>query len=114
MEAYVASVVSNKGEQDLLFSTAFITISVFLFVCFANISESYLKYGKFLRKLSVLIFGLHMFVYFYIELFFDRVLKICIDSLVMYGGVVIITIIVSIGIIYLSNFEKLKCLRNMY
>ena len=114
LEAFVASIVSKQGEQDLLFSTPLITALLFLLICFVNIPIRYLHYGKYLRKLSVLIFGLHMLIDFYIELFLDKVLKIKVNSLQIYGSVVITTLIVSFTIIYLSKFKRFKWLRRMY
>ncbi len=110
IEVYMAKYYADCEAASMFFAMPFVTIPLFLILCFIKIPERYLQAGRMLRKMSVLIFGLHMFVDFYV----GYILRPLLNSLAYYCVVIGVTCMLSCVIIKLSKTKYLKALHYMY
>lgn len=90
------------------------TICIFLAVSFSKCPNSVMTITKHLRKLSVLIFGLHMIVHFYFTSILGRFFEIKLNSLVNYVIILLITITLAEIIIALSEKKSFLWLKKPY
>lgn len=113
-EAYILkSALHIEDGLDMLFSLPLAVSFVFLVIRSVKISEQYADVGKYFRKLSVLIFGLHLFVRFYLHWILLHVLHADLRSLPYYLLMAGTTVAVSALIIWLQDqkgFGLLKLL----
>ena len=63
VEEYFARAMMNHSGQSMLFVTPFVVAAVFLAACFIRIPEKLVPIGVFLRNMSVIIYGLHIFIH---------------------------------------------------
>lgn len=114
VEAYLARYLFYCEEQDMLFSTALVVPLLFLAVCFVKVSDKYLKSGFFLRHLSVLVFGLHLFVRFYAYYIIQNLVGLPLKGMAYYLTMLGLTCGVSGMIIILSKNKYFFWLKYMY
>lgn len=105
---------NHNSAQDMLFFLLPAALYSFLIILSKKRDIKYLSCSLLLRKMSTLIFGFHMFVYFYCHVFFTYVLKIKYNHLFMWILVLITTNILSYCIIKLSNKKYFKWLKYLY
>lgn len=114
MEVYFIQNHFHVPEIDMTFFLLPTTICLFLLVAFCNINKpNAIRTAIHCRKLSVLIYGLQLFVWFYLS----RLLKDIgwnTNSLSKYIIVLIITVVVSEGILYLAEKKHITILKKMY
>ena len=112
LESYLLLEYLNKNSLDMTFTASFATVFLFLFVIFVKIPKQHFKYGIILRKLSILIFGFHKMIDFYIEKFIKKHLDF--NSLEYGIMIIIITIAFSSCILLLEKNSKFKFLRYLH
>ena len=116
LEAAIIYRYFNGGEKDMMLFTMPASICFFLAVCFIRQDkERFAELGRKCRKYSVTVFGLHLFVYFYLDRCFDG-LAYYMDqnSVGRYVIVLASTFILSAVIIRLSKCRGFKWLKVLY
>ena len=63
LEEYFVRSVTGHAGQSMLFTTPFVVLALFLTGCFIRVPENWVPVGKFLRNMSVIIYGLHIFLH---------------------------------------------------
>lgn len=63
-EEYFARSVTHHSGQSMLFVTPFAAAAVFLAACFVPVPEKAVPAGVFLRNMSVIIYGFHLYIHF--------------------------------------------------
>lgn len=63
MEEFFARSITNHSGQSMLFITPFVVIMIFLTACFIPIPQKFVPIGVFLRNMSVIIYGFHIYIH---------------------------------------------------
>lgn len=63
IEEYFARAITNHTGQSMLFVTPFVVVAIFLTGCFIPIPQKLIPVGVFLRNMSVIIYGFHIFIH---------------------------------------------------
>ena len=63
VEEYVARTITHHSGQSMLFLTPFVVVAIFLMGCFIRIPQKLLPIGVFLRNMSVVIYGFHIYIH---------------------------------------------------
>ena len=63
IEEYFARAITEHSGQSMLFITPFVVLAVFLAACFIRIPEKLVPIGIFLRNMSVVMYGLHIYMH---------------------------------------------------
>lgn len=113
-EEYFAKYLTNHDSQDMIFTTPIVAVLLFLTLSFIKVEKVYLDKGIFCRKLSVLIFGFHMFVSFYFNIINTNVLNWDLNSLEYYSVVVLFTVALAVVIINLQKKKRFDLLKLLY
>lgn len=113
VESYIVRRISVTGEYDLTFSMAATAILLFLALAFVNVSQKYEKRGIWLRKISVLMFGLHLLADYYISVL-ENIAGIYFNNLQNYMIVVVVTFVVSGILVYLSKYKYFSWIKYLY
>lgn len=113
-EAYILRFALHIEEGfDMLYTLPLVVYFLFRLLCSIRVSVYYAQIGRYLRKLSTLMFGLHLFVKFYLHWILLHIVKSSLKSLPYYLVMTAATIGVSCFIIWMENrkgFEFLKLL----
>lgn len=110
MEKYLFLPGQVGNKNDMLFCLPIVTTLLFICCCFVRIDIKYLSIGKVLRNISVIIFGFHLLIKFYLNLYLDSN-DITLHSLLFYSIVVLINGVICLVIILLQKrFKKLEYL----
>lgn len=104
LEAYMLRFVLHIEEGfDMLYTLPFVILFLFLTISSIRIPVCYAGIGRYLRKLSVLMFGLHLFVKFYLHWILLHIVKVSLGSLSYYLVMAASTVAISCLIIWLEN-----------
>lgn len=106
----------NSGEKDMMFFTMPAAICIFLTACFiVQNKEKRADLGKKCREISVMLFGLHILVHFYLNRYMIESGYYMIEHAgIRYILVVATTLIVSVTIIELSKRRPFKWMKILY
>lgn len=63
VEEYFARALTGHAGQSMLFVTPFVVLAIFLTACFIPVPEKLVPIGIFLRNMSVIIYGVHIFLH---------------------------------------------------
>ncbi len=63
VEEYFARAITHHSGQSMLFSTPFAATALFLMVCFIRLPKKLIPAGVFLRNMSVIVYGFHLFIH---------------------------------------------------
>lgn len=115
-EAFAVVKVFGGCGQDMLFALLPTSIFVFLFLLFIDCKSSpgNIQMAKHCRYLSVLYFGLHMFISFYIGGILKKVFDIELHSIICFAVVVVLNYIAAEVIIHMSDIPYFKWLKKFY
>ena len=115
-ETFIVHEVFGRYGQDMLFTLLPTSIFVFLFILFIDCKNYQInaEIVKHLRNLSVLYFGLHMFINFYLVKILYKGFDIVLHSMVRFIVVIILNYIAAEMIIRLSNIRYFKWLKKFY
>lgn len=116
LEGILTKTYSLKEEHAMLITMPVLMLFVFLTVASVSISCKYIKVALLLRKMSVLIYGLHMLVDFYLLFFFNSVLSIPLwqEPLLHYLVLIMITSLIAFLLVKLSETKKFQWLKYLY
>ncbi len=105
-----------KGEHAMLLTMPFLMVVLFPTVASFHMSLKWKNIGLLLRKMSVLIYGLHMLVDFYLLFFFNSILHIPLWSnpLLHYLVLILVTVTLAFMIVKVSEKKKFQWLKNLY
>lgn len=98
----------SGNKNDMLFTLPIVTTLLFLGCSFIKINVKYEKIGFLFRKLSIMIFGFHLLIKFYVNLYLASK-EISLHSFVLFSIVLAINLVIAVAIILLQKkFNKLK------
>lgn len=63
IEEYFARSITYHVGQSMLFVTPFVVVAIFLAACFIRLPKQLVPVGSFLRNMSVIIYGFHIFIH---------------------------------------------------
>ena len=100
----------------MLITMPVLMLFVFLTVASVSISCKYIKVALLLRKMSVLIYGLHMLVDFYLLFFFNSFLSVPLwqEPLLHYFVLIMTTSLIAFLFVKLSETKKFQWLKYLY
>lgn len=115
-EAFIVHEIFGATDNDMLFLLLPTSIFTFLFIVFIDCqgTEKNFYLAKHLRCLSVLFFGLHTFINFYLTGFLNRIFGVKLNSLAQFACVIILNYIVAEIIIRMSNVKHFQWLKKLY
>lgn len=112
VEAYILRYRWNIDSGfDMLYTIPLAAAAIFLLASSVRIPVRYEEAGKYLRKLSLLMFGLHLFVRFYLHWILLHVAHITLGSLPYYLLMSSATVALSCLIIWLENKKGFRFLK---
>lgn len=115
LEAVIESqIIESNILHDLTFLLMPTAIFMFLTVAFIKCSDNLKNIAIHCRKLSVLIFGLHLIVPFYANIILIKLFDIWLSEINYFGFMLIVTMIACEIILYLSNKKALSWLKILY
>lgn len=114
IETLVTHCKFGTWDQDMIFFLMPTAVCMFLAVSFTKFPGRLMSFTRHLRKLSVLIFGLHLLMNFYIIKLIEYFGMDKLSAPVSYITVLLITIIVSEIIIFISERKPFKWLKILY
>lgn len=109
-EAYMVRALTGQESFSMLFMTPLTVSCLFLSLCSVEVSLQYAEIGKWMRKISFLIYAWHMFVHKY----FGPYVYYKMDSQWYYLVIILSTTVLAGGIVYFSKYERFKWLRYLY
>lgn len=115
-EALLVHNMFGGHEQDMLFMLMPTSILLFLFILFidCDCNSRKLKYAKHFRSMSVLYFGLHTLIKFYLNVIMHKGFNIVLHSVVSFLIVVFLNYVAAEIIIRMSEFRNFKWLKRFY
>lgn len=114
VEAYFIKNLELVNNLDMTLTLPIVCSCFFLTIVSIKQGHSARNYAILIRKLSALIFGLHMLIQFYITIFFKLIFNVTLDNLRLYIITSLLSLSFSYVIILLSKKEKLSFLRKLY
>lgn len=116
VEAAIVRNIVGETDNDMLFTLLPTSIFVFLFIAFIDCknTEKNIRIGKYFRCLSVLYFGFHMFISFYLIHFMRRVFGIELHSLLKFILVIVLNYLIAKMIISMSYKDHFRWLKRLY
>jgi serine/alanine racemase len=106
--------LGDDGEFDMFLTLPLWIVFGFILLCSISLSDKYIGFGKYLRKLSVLIFGLHIWVKFYVHWILLHIMKEFLNSFTYWLVMTGLTVLVSVVIIRLSGYKYFSWLKLFY
>lgn len=115
-EAFIVHEVFGGSGQDMLFTLLPTSVFVFLFVLFLDCKNDQrnAQMAKHTRYMSVLYFGLHLFINFYVGGVLHKGFDIELHSMIRFVVVVILNYVAAEVIIRMSNTRHFKWLGEFY
>lgn len=101
------------GDYNYTFFTAATAIFLFLTIAFVKTSTGYGKHGKVLRSMSVLIFGVHLFVNGCVEKL-GIMLGLPVNAVLQFCLVVVLTICIAGIVVFLSRYKAFAWVKYFY
>jgi serine/alanine racemase len=115
IEAFlICSYLGADGAFDMFFTLPLWTVFGFILLCSIELPDKYIGVGKYLRKLSVLIFGLHIWVKFYAHWILLHIVKVSLNSFAYWLVMTGLTILMSVIIIRMSENKYFFWLKLFY
>lgn len=115
-EAFIAHEVFGASGQDMLFALLPTSIFVFLFILYIDCKNNQRNahISKHTREISVLYFGLHLFINSYVGGILSKVFDIELHSTIRFVLVTILNYVAAEVIIRMSGIKHFKWLKNFY
>lgn len=113
IEEYFARYITNHSGQNMIFSTPIVTTFLFLSISFVNVPIKYKHLGLTIRKLSVLIFGFHLLLAFYVR-FLLSICDINLNSLEFYATIISLNILLGLTLIRLQKIKLFDFIKHFY
>lgn len=116
MNVEVYLIIKNfpNAHLDIVFTTPIVCTFLFLTIASMKCKVCYKKIALKLRNLSTLIFTLHMFVRFYLKFIIEIILGYEISTTILFVFVSLLTLFLSLLILYKSKQEKFHILKKLY
>ncbi len=109
IEEYWIKSLTNHKEQNMIFLTPVVAIFAFLCLCSVKLPKKNLQFAYDARKLSVIIFGFHLFISFYITNFIANF-----NNLELYIIVLVVNILLGLLVIKLQKKKKFDFLKYLF
>lgn len=115
-EAFVVRNIFSGYRQDMLFTLLPTSIFVFLFILFIDCKSNTknIRTAKHCRHLSVLYFGLHLFISFCVSGILKIIFNIELNSIIRFLVSMVLNYIVAEIIIFMSDIPHFKWLKKLY
>ncbi|MBQ8279958.1 MAG: acyltransferase family protein [Roseburia sp.] len=110
VEAYFIKGISGQEAFSMIATTPVAIAFLFLGACFVTVPDKCRGVGKFMRNLSMLIFGWHM----YIHAEYGYIVYYWFDSHIYFLCIMAATIGISVAIFFLSRFKIFEWLKYLY
>ncbi len=112
IEEYWAKDITGHYGQNMIFTTPLVVFFLFLTIVFTHLDSKYNILGIYIRKLSVLIFGFHLFVKFYIEIIIPVFSEW--SSWLQYLIILIISSVLGMFLIRIQKIKAFDCIKYLY